>query len=292
MERPLVSAVITTCKRPAETVARALRSVLAQTYSPIEIFIIDDSPADYPERTKVAAYMADRQGIVYLQNEKNSGACFSRNRGLSLAGGKYVAFLDDDDEWLPEKIEKAVATLEASDAKMVYSFAKQYRDDTGEWLPDLGRAFTGDFYSELLHTTNFIGGVSFPVLEREALLAIGGFDTEMESAQDFDLWLRMAKNYPVVCVGEPLTVYHWHSGEQISRNPKKKISGITRILEKNADYFAEHPADLPPYQNSLAKYYAMDGQKAKARSMWRKSLRGRPFALKETLRVWKWILKK
>ena len=97
----LVTVVITTYKRPPEIVNRAIQSVLMQTYPHIELIVVDDSPADYELREETARLVTGIGGNTrYIQHEKNLGACAARNTGLKHANGVYIAFLDDDDEWL------------------------------------------------------------------------------------------------------------------------------------------------------------------------------------------------
>lgn len=114
----IVTAVITTYKREPEIVKRAIDSVLAQTYKHINIVVVDDSPADYELRDSVEKLVLDHfaeANITYVQHERNLGACAARNTGLSLVNSEFVAFLDDDDEWLPEKIEKQVKKFRECD---------------------------------------------------------------------------------------------------------------------------------------------------------------------------------
>ena len=103
-----VSAVITTYKRAPELLERAILSILAQTYPIKELIVVDDSPADYSLRASVAETVgkyADR-GVRYIQHPANMGVSVARNTGASNCTGEFIAFLDDDDEWMPEKIEK------------------------------------------------------------------------------------------------------------------------------------------------------------------------------------------
>jgi len=101
----LITAIIPTYKRPFKLLERALRSVLAQTYRNIEVVVVDDSPSTYQGRAEIAANIHLDDRVTYIQHDAQKGACAARNTGLAHANGKYIAFLDDDDEWLPEKIE-------------------------------------------------------------------------------------------------------------------------------------------------------------------------------------------
>ena len=103
----MVSVIITTYKREPETVERAAKSILEQTYKDIELIIVDDSPASFDKRIAVEKRVKElSSSIKYIKHETNMGACAARNTGIRSANGEYVAFLDDDDEWLPDKLEK------------------------------------------------------------------------------------------------------------------------------------------------------------------------------------------
>ena len=102
-----VTAIVTTYKREPEIVKRAVKSVLNQTYKGIKVVVVDDSPASYDLREKVKLEVCRlNSDIMYIQHEQNMGACVARNTGLKYADTEYVAFLDDDDEWVETKIEK------------------------------------------------------------------------------------------------------------------------------------------------------------------------------------------
>ena len=136
----MVSAIVTTYKREPSMVLRAINSILAQTYNDMEIIVVDDSPKDYPYREEVKRVVTSRLEdfpqvkSLYICHEHNMGACVARNTGLNAASGEYIAYLDDDDEWLPKKIEKQVKKIEQSDAVLVYcgSYCKNASKGTCE----------------------------------------------------------------------------------------------------------------------------------------------------------------
>ena len=109
---PIVSAIITTYKRPIEVVERAVCSVIAQSFQKIEIIVVDDNPDEWKDkyRLKELENIFSQNGLRYITYSGNHGACYARNMGLSVARGEYVAFFDDD-EWLQDKIEKQIARM-------------------------------------------------------------------------------------------------------------------------------------------------------------------------------------
>ena len=120
---PRVTVIIPTYKRTVDFLSRAVKSVIAQTYPNVEIIVIDDSPSDYKLRNSIKEYMDTivNDNIKYFQNEKNMGGSLARNRGIELATGDYISFLDDDDEYMPEKIEKQVKFMLCSGNDLSFS---------------------------------------------------------------------------------------------------------------------------------------------------------------------------
>ena len=291
----MISVIITTYKREPSLIIRALHSVLSQTYKDIEIIVVDDSPADYPNRKDVEKAVYDCQkengdiAISYIQHERNCGACAARNTGMNHANGEYIAFLDDDDEWLPEKLEKQFHVIHLSDAALVYCGRICRNDISGKSVVENNKYYKGRVFTQLLYS-NFIGSTSFPLLKTDCLKQIGGFDEKMQSAQDYDVWLRIAKNKQIDYVAEPLVVYHEHDGEQITTNPQKKINGLERL---NAKYQNQLSADNMLYWKRnivLIPYYIENGEKKKGFRIWLNCVKKRPLAIIDNLKYLKCFL--
>lgn len=270
---PMVSAIITTYKREPSMVLRALDSIIAQTYRDIEIIVVDDSPADYSERDAVRLAVIQRQSenpdisIMYIAHEKNMGACVARNTGLDAANGEYVAYLDDDDEWLPEKIEKQIKVIKESDAALIYCGSICVNDSTGINVQKKKTYIRGNAFNQLLYF-NFIESTSYPLIRKSCLQEIGGFDPLMQSAQDYDVWLRLAERYDIDYVNEPLVIYHEHNGERITTDPEKKINGLKRINDKFAKAL-DKDRDLWWKRNiGITRYYALNKEREKALLLW------------------------
>ena len=131
-ERPLVTCIVTSYRREKRIVGRALDSILAQTYSPLEILVIDDNRGDNAEHYSegIMELISGRTGITVIKTENGHGGQYARNTGIRYAKGEYIAFLDDDDEWLPEKLEKQVKLLnEHPDCGMCYTDGYRVYDD-------------------------------------------------------------------------------------------------------------------------------------------------------------------
>ena len=285
----MVTAVITTCRRDPDTVERAVRSVIAQTYTDWELIVVDDSPEQFAQRAEVGRRVRSFSGehdVRYLPNPENRGACYSRNVGLREAKGEYIAFLDDDDEWLPQKLEGQVRGLREAPAEtaLVYSPYISVDATTNEKKTVATPGLSGMLYEELMRRGNFIGGMSMPLMRTEAVRAVGGFDEPLQSMQDYDLWLRLSQRYGIRYLDGPNVLYYIHGGEQITSNPKKKIAGLERVMEKNGLYIAAHREIGARLTRSLSWYYARSGDRKEAFRLWRRSVRLRPSEARKNLR--------
>ncbi len=271
----MISVIISTHKREPSIISRAIESVLHQTYRNIEIIVVDDSPPDYYLRADVAAtihkytIMTHDIHIRYYAHEKNRGACAARNTGIKYAEGDYIACLDDDDEWLPTKLEKQLQEIESSGAALVYCGCICRNDITGKETVRKTEYCRGSVFYKLLFQ-NFIDSTSIPLINKECLKSVGGFDEMMQSAQDYDLWIRIASQYTIDFIEEPLVIYHEHAGEQITSNPQKKINGLERLNKKYESYLNEDKRLWHRRNISITPYYAMAGNRGKAFHIWLK----------------------
>jgi hypothetical protein len=217
-EQPLVSVVIPTRERP-ELVIRAVRSALSQTYQNLEIIVVIDGPD--PSTIEALKQVADVR-LRWVEQPLSSGACAARNRGVDEAAGPWVALLDDDDEWLPTKIEKQMAVAEASLSAHPIITSRLYarREKVDEIWPFRPLA-AGESMSEYLFCRSGIGqGEGYiqtsTILTSRNLLSCVPFTKGLSRHQDWD-WLIRVTSHPgvgVAFVWEPLVV--WHLGESRS----------------------------------------------------------------------------
>ena len=239
MEKELVSVVITTYKRRVSQIKAAIDSVLNQSHENLELIIVDDSPNEYEYRDEVKNYCENilDSRVKYIQHEKNMGACAARNTGFSNSNGKYIAFLDDDDEWVKDKIEKQLDVFRKSknNIGLVYCNATIHEGDgSTRCVFDRHTPYRGSVYKQL-SCDNFIGSCSFPLLKSEALEKVGGFDPKMVASQDWDTWLRISKIYDIDYTEDSLIHYYIHKGERITGNTMKRLDALHRLDEKQKD---------------------------------------------------------
>lgn len=229
---PLVSCIITTHNR-VNLLQFALNSVLAQTYPELEIFIVDDGSEDTtPEVCQ--AWAREDSRIRYIRVPFPQGANHARNIGISQANGKYIAFLDDDDEWKPDKIKIQCEVLEGTEESFVFcSKYLAYTNDQHQVVKRKRSVEDRDVirYEDLL-TFNWIGETS-KIMVLTSLARDVRFDENLTSAQDYDFYLRILKRgYVAVNVKEPLVDINIHSGPRISTSTSAKYKGQRKIILK------------------------------------------------------------
>ncbi len=281
----MITVIITTYKRKPDVINRAILSIIKQTYKEWELIVVDDSPCDWLLRDEVRQaiiHYADSYKVEYIANAKNYGACYSRNIGLQKAQGEYIAYLDDDDEWLPEKLEEQLRILENSSEDTALVYGPYYRliENTGEKKLIDCPLLSGKLYDELMIRGNFFGGMSMPLMRTKCVIDVGGFDELMQSAQDMDLWLRLAKKYNVVRASIPLVIYHVNDSEHITNNPRKKVAGLRRLIEKNKEYLLGNKTAHWRMEGSIIPYLIKMKDKKAAYKTWKKTVYICPYKIK------------
>ncbi len=229
-----VSVIITTFNRDYNVVKRCIESVFKQTYTNYELIVINDTPNDFPKFKEVSDSIMEYEGqLMYVPNGINQGACFVRNQGFELSRGAFIAFLDDDDEWYENKLEEQMNVIIKEKCAMVTcAFKSEYTDDAGKVYRT--KVVNNKKYEITLQDIllkNVVGGCSAPIISREAFMKSGGFNNDMPSAQDYDLWIKIALLGKIHCVLKPLFSYYIHKSERISGNPEKKVYAYKYLIE-------------------------------------------------------------
>lgn len=230
-DEPRVAAVIPTMNR-AERLEGALESVFSQTYDEIEAIVVDGGSEDRTPEV-VAEFQADFSGQVsYVRNEEPQGLPAARNRGIEETDAELLAFLDDDDRWHPSKIERQVERLNTGGAGLCYTGLVSETPD-GEHVHTKRPTLEGDIYEEML-VRNDLGTPSTVLVTREAFEEVGRFDEELRYQEDWDLYIRVAREYEIACVSEPLVTRLYHT-DAMSRDVETQKEYRERILERYAD---------------------------------------------------------
>ena len=269
-----VSVIVTTYNR-GHLLEAAVRSVLEQTAQDLEIIVMDDGSRD--NTSEVVRSIPDPR-IRYLRNATNRGVAASRNRGIQNARGDHIAFLDDDDRWVPSKIEAQLRVLGSAPPEVggVYSgYLEVDADDrvVGRECPSA----QGDLLAPLLLRNGI--ATSSVLLKRECLEAVGGFDPTVPYCDDHDLWIRVAEKYRWACLSEPLVRYRTHE-VQLTNNLSLVIAGKERMLEKYDAQLASQPAIHCKRRLELAVLYCLGGDTRKGRALCTEAFRSHPGELR------------
>lgn len=197
MQRSWVSVVIP-AYNAAATIAATIASVQAQTHSQWEIIAVDDGSTD--ETATVLQGLAAADGRIRVARQANQGQAIARNTGMALAQGEYVAWLDADDCWVPDKLARQVAALAAHpEAAAAYSWT-DYVSETGAFLHQGSYLAPATRVLETLLVVNFIENGSNLMARRSAIATVGEFDPTLVPSEDWDYWLRLAARFPLVAV--------------------------------------------------------------------------------------------
>ncbi|RKP59139.1 glycosyltransferase family 2 protein [Pararobbsia silviterrae] len=246
--QPLVTAIVPTYRR-ASMVRVAVETILAQDYASIEVIVVDDNddPAQQQAVRDVLEDLGDR--VTVIPNHRTKGACGARNSGIERARGDYIAFLDDDDLWLPGKIREQVALLERTsfvaafcgyiDVDMAFNHARRCHASR----PVLQRAHA--LAGECPTSTSLV------MLRKSVLVDAGLFDESLPSFQDFDMWLRCLAKGDFGYIDESLVTFVQHEGERTSVNLDRRLAGLAAIEAKWGREMSAH-TDFAAFKRRVA----------------------------------------
>ncbi len=228
---PAVSVIIPTYNR-AHVLGRAIRSVLAQSYCDFELIVVDDGSTD--DTATLPECIHER---VTLVRQDNRGVSAARNTGIRYSRGRLLAFLDSDDEWLPDKLARQVGRPRSKRPDFICHTDEIWLRD-GRIVPqkDIHRKQGGFFFERSLQRC--LISPSSVMLSRSLTDRVGWFDEDLPAAEDYDLWLRITAFHEVDFVPEPLVIKHGDGDDQLSRiTPvidRCRIRAIQKILKNPA----------------------------------------------------------
>lgn len=231
-----------------KTIPETIESVLKQTFTDFEIIVINDGSKD--ATLDVVNQIKDAR--IKIFSYPNAGPVVSRNRGLEIATGKYIAFMDHDDIWTPDKLESQLNALKNNpEAAVAYSWIN-YIDESSQFLRSGLRVSVNGYVLPQLLLTNFLETSSNPLILTEALRKLGNFDESVEPSDDWDMYLRLAADYHFVCVPAPQILYRISSTSMSNNINKMQDSGL-KVINK---VFSQAPQNLQYLKNqSLANLY-------------------------------------
>jgi glycosyltransferase involved in cell wall biosynthesis len=233
---PLVS-VVTATYNAARFLPLSIRSALAQTYAPVEVHVVDDGSTDDTEA--VLQEFAD-DPRVHVHRQRNSGQASAKNRGIREARGELIAFLDADDIWYPDKLERQVPLLLGDpNAGVIYSDVS-CMDEQGHEIPAPPRQYHSGRITDHLFIDNFVN-FNTTVVKRECFVQVGMFDESLPMGIDWDLWLRMSTDYEFLYLDARTMAYRIWPG-QMSKNAAKRFECTLRIM---TSFIEQYPDVIP-----------------------------------------------
>lgn len=229
----MISIIIPTYNRPF-LLERLLYSITNQTYKFFEVIIINDNSTLHNSRYKKLIYKFSRllPELHYFVNDINRGANYCRNIGLMKAKYEYVAFVDDDDEWLPTKLERQINVFNNSNKNtaIVYSYA-DIINQNGETIYKYRNDHSGTTIKEIFSEC-FIPSPTV-VVRKDVCFSVNGFDEKLQSCQDWDMWTRiLLGGYQCKVVKSVEAIHHKHELPSIGKS-KNAVNGYKRYLKKH-----------------------------------------------------------
>lgn len=242
MQQPLVSIITRTCQRP-EVLKGALNSIREQTYKNIQVIIIEDG------KNESEAMLAEEYpdlNYVYEATGKKMGRCVVGNRGLELASGEYINFLDDDDLFFPNHVQLLVNALLQEEQRAAYAVAEEHQIVVKSENPyrfkikkNLIR-FRQPFNRLLLYTSNYIPIQSI-MFQKSLYKEFGGFDHQLDTLEDWDLWVRYSTHTDYVFVNQVTSCYHTPYKK---KDKKKRSTDLKKYLEPLHEKFKKYGITL------------------------------------------------
>jgi len=266
---PEVSIIIPTHNR-ANLIGRAIQSVLDQTYRDFQLIVVDDASADGTEGV-VRAF--NDNTIQYIRHMMNRGANSARNTGIENAKGEYIAFLDDDDEWLPEYLDQMISYLEAKDRSIGLVYCSFYRIDSDT-------SVVLNIRKQQKKQRKEGSSIGFPsrwVVRKKVFEKAGMFDETMKCFQDVEMSFRISKHYRAVYFDKPLVRLYFTEGS-LSSNFHGKERYIKILLNRYSEIM--NGAELADWYIALTNSYFAEGIFEIGRQSLMEAMRTNPFNLK------------
>jgi glycosyltransferase involved in cell wall biosynthesis len=244
--------------------------------------VIDDASQD--NTAEIIQAFNDKR-IRYIRHDTNKREAGARNSGVQNSQGEYIAFLDDDDEWLPEKLQKQVDLLDNSPPVVgaVYTGFLKIDRLTGEMLDQIVPTKRGNIFQEMF-IQNWVGTPSTLLLRKECFETVGLFDENIVFGTDRDMWLRISKVFLFEYIREPLVKYSVHENK-LSNDHELMIMGMESFNRKYQAFFARDRKNFSDRFHRLGVFYCLIGETNKGRKALLQAIRLYPFDVRYYFRL-------
>lgn len=254
---PLVS-VIVPAYNAEDFIAETLDSILCQTYKNIEVLVVDDGSQD--NTPQIVETFAQNNPNIIIWRQQNKGVASARNLAIEKSKGEYIAPIDADDIWFPEKLEKQMQVMLKSDplVGMVYAWSVYLDEDSTLTKTCQTSYFEGNIYIPLLYG-NCLGNASSPLIRRSCINRVGGYNCKLkeqkaQGCEDWDIYLRIAEYYKVKVVPEVLIGYRQVIGS-MSFNAESMKKSVELVFANTQKRYPEIPTSIYRWSSSNFNWY-------------------------------------
>jgi glycosyltransferase involved in cell wall biosynthesis len=269
-----VSVIIPTYNR-AQFVERAVRSVLAQTYEDFELLVIDDGSSDQTQNT--IKRIPDRR-IKYIRHSNNKGVSAARNTGIKHAEGNFIALLDDDDVWLPTKLEQQMKYFQTRpDAGAVYTGCISIDSKSNEPMRNIFPNAVQ--FKDLLRDNYCEGAPSSILIKKDCFKKVGLFDETLPFCEDWDMWIRLARFYEVNVLDQ-LLVKRYEHASCMHKNFDLAIEGREMLLTKISDDSLWDKKLMSSHRVAIGSLHCYNGNMGEGRRSFREAMKNNPISMK------------
>lgn len=280
--KELISVIIPTFKRP-EKLLRAVKSVRAQTYKEFELIIINDD-IDHSDINEMISKLDDNR-LKLFSNSGVKGANGARNTGILKAKGIYLAFLDDDDEWMINNLESQLNCLRNTDEKVGLVYGGYLMENNSKWTA-IYQNKQGDLYAEIILDKLYIGASSNIFIKKEIIKKVGLWDQKLARQQDLEFLIRVFKHYKAVYNPKLILKVYGHNDPV----PEKSFHSREEFLNKvshHLDHISEKQKALflSNHYRRQAMYLIEMGDFKKSKNYWLKSFRNKKVSIKKDIKI-------
>ncbi|MEC4685991.1 MAG: glycosyltransferase [Nitrospirota bacterium] len=278
-DTPTVSVIVPSYNR-AHLLVRALQSILNQTYRDFEVIVVDDGSTDNTEEIVRSFSALD---IRYVRHESNKGEAAARNTGVLTAKGEFIAFLDSDDEWLPEKLEKQMAVFRYHSKRVgvVYSNMCEIERNGKRriWKSPTFMPEDGQFYRKALNYQIYGIGIGSSVVRKACFEKVGLFDERLSYYVDFDFFIRLSKEFYFYHIKELLMNYYV-TDDSFRWVTSAHIGSREVILEKYLDDIKRSRKTLSLHYWKMGRFLCIHNEVGRARPYLIKAIKAYPLNCK------------
>lgn len=280
-DKPSVSVVIPTHNRP-HTLPRAIQSVLRQTYRDLEIIVVDDASRTTEAEKIVTEIAANDPRVTYIRRDIGGGAAAARNTGIGVARGSFIAFQDDDDEWLLGKLEQQMRLMLrlGEECLLVAGRLLRYIPGANPKVYEWPTSEDGVWVDPRRFIEGYTAFIQTALIRKSALDAIGAFNPDVPISEDFELALRLLNSGKLATVQNFVTMSYEQAGNSLSNQRALRIVSNLKILQLHRAQLEAYPVAFGILHYEVAVNSVIAGRRWVAIAHWVQALKANPLAFR------------